>query len=134
MTRIRRMDAEGTTIQTPQTGAQVTTTTTQTKQDSLWSALFHFAVDSNCNIDYLRGAKGGYVNAVSLAVTNSDFIARVFQAMGERQLTLIDFSKVKHFSVSDPPEKLSQEWKELAKKAIAHGDVQFTEFQLYDEE
>jgi hypothetical protein len=82
----------------------------------------------------LRGAKGGYVNAVSRAVTNPDFIARVFQALGERQLTLIDFSKVKQFSLCDPTENLSQDWIELSKKALASGDVEFTEFQLYDEE
>ena len=79
-------------------------------------------------------AKGGYVNAVSRAVTNPDFIARVFQALGERQLTLIDFSKVKQFSLCDPTENLSQDWIELSKKALASGDVEFTEFQLYDEE
>jgi hypothetical protein len=111
----------------------VTTTTTPTKQRFLWSALFHFAVDSNCSIDHLRGAKGGYVNAVSHAVTNPDFIARVFQALCERQLTLIDFSNVTQFSLCDPAENLSHDWIELSKKALASGDVEFTEFHLYDE-
>jgi hypothetical protein len=102
-------------------------------QELLWCGLFHFAVDSNCKFHYLRGAKGGYVNAVSCAGATSDFIARVFQALCDRQLTLIDSSQVKSFTPSDPNENLSQEWTELSQKALASGEVEFTEFQLYDE-
>jgi len=113
----------------------VTTTTTQktSSQEFLWSALLHFAVDSDCNVDYLRGAKGGYVNAVCRAVATSDFTTRVFQALSERQLTLIDFSGVRRFTVSDPNENLSSEWIELSQKALVSGKVEFTEFQLYNE-
>ena len=129
------MDAAGIVIGTIQTGAQVITTTSQTtsRQDPLWSALFHFAVDSDCSIDYLQGAKGGYVNAVSYASSSSDFVGRVFQALGERQLTVIDFSDIKTFSPYDPDEILSREWAELSKKALASGKVEFAEFHLYDE-
>ena len=112
----------------------ITTTQTTSGNESLWSGLFHFAVDSDCSVDYLRGAKGGYVNAVSCAAATPDFIARVFQALCERQLTLIDFSDVNRFDPRDPTENLSPDWAELSKKALASGEVEFTEFELYDEE
>jgi hypothetical protein len=113
----------------------VTTITTQktSRPEALWSGLFHFAVDSDCSADYLRDAKGGYVNAVSCASADSDFIARVFQALCERQLTLIDSSDVKRFSPRDPNESLSREWAELSEKALVSGEVEFTEFHLYNE-
>jgi hypothetical protein len=113
----------------------VTTTTVQKtgREESLWSALVHFAVDSDCTLDYLRGAKGGYVNAVGCAATPSDFIARVFEALSERHLTLIDCSDVASFTPCDPNENLSPEWIEISNQALVNGKVGFTEFQLYDE-
>jgi hypothetical protein len=113
----------------------VTTTANQktSRPDPLWSALFHFAVDSDCSVDYLRGAKGGYVNAVSCAVAQSDFITRVFQALSDRQLTLIDFKDIQRFCPFDPHENLSKAWSDLSMKALASGKVEFTEFHLYDE-
>jgi len=134
-THTRQMDGVGTTTLTTRTGVQVTITISQTTSGngSLWTGLFHFAVDSDCSIDYLRGAKGGYVSAVSRAVTTSDFIERVFRALCERQLTPIDFSGITRFTPCDPMQNPSLEWAELSKKALLGGEVEFTEFHLYNE-
>jgi len=109
----------------------ITTTPRRSKSEYLWSGLIHFEVDSDCSLDYLKGAKGGYVNVVCLATSASDFTKRVFQFLCQRQLSMVDATQISTVDL-DREENLSLEWVELSKRAIASGEVESTEFHLYE--
>ena len=101
--------------------------------NSVWSGRFHFLVNPECNIDYLRGAMGGYVSAICLAESKEEFIARAFQALRDRKLSPDEgFDEIEDISAIYHDGMLSDEWMALGKLASESGDVSFNCFQLYD--
>ncbi len=99
---------------------------------TVWSALFHFLTDPACDLDYLKGSKGGYVSAIAVAKTADDFVARVMSELRLRNLTGEKVNDLENLTKKVQARDLSDEWLSLSQQAIEGGNVAFTEFDLYD--
>lgn len=131
-----RMAEVDTTIQmTPKTrGANIITTQRTETDKQIWSGLFHFRVNPDCDIDYLRGAVGGFVNAIAVAHTSDEFVAKVSSALEDRKLSSNTAEQLENISSGYVQRSLSDEWMSLCRDALNSGEVSFTTFDLYDEE
>ena len=110
-----------------------TTSETGTTVESLvWSGRFHFLVNQDCNLEYLRGGMGGYVSAIAAAKTREQFISKALDSLRDRQLTPDrEIEEVEDISTKFREGTLSDEWMALCKLAFKSGDVAFNEFDLY---
>jgi hypothetical protein len=109
---------------TPETGT--------TFESLVWSGRFHFLVNRDCNLEYLRGRMGGYVSAISVAKTKEQFISKALDSLRDRQLTPDkEIEEVEEISAKFLEGTLSDEWMALCKLAFESGDVAFNEFDLY---
>lgn len=90
-----------------------------------------FLVRPECKIDYLMGARGGYVHAFASAGSSREFADRVGLAL--KRLDLIP-RKLEEIEEIEDPDALSQEWSDFCSYAIRSGDVVFSEFFLYNQE
>lgn len=105
--------------------------TTTTLNKPLWSALAEFEVKPECELDYLKGAKGGYVHAFASANTALELADRVGAALTNLDLIPRKLEGIEQIYESST---LSHEWTALCAKASTGGDVVFGEFFLYDQE
>ena len=100
--------------------------------NSMWSGRFHFLVNPEYNIDYLRGAMGGYVSAICLTNSKEEFIARALDALRDRQLSPDDeIDEIEDISTIYCEGMLSDEWMAHCRLASETGDVSFNGFDLY---
>jgi hypothetical protein len=99
----------------------------------LWSGRFHFLVSPDCHISYLRGAKGGFVSAISIASSESDFIDSTSSALKHRRLRPdAERDEIGDITARYLGGKLSDEWDRLCESALRTEDVVFNEFDLYN--
>jgi hypothetical protein len=115
----------------------VTTTTTRrggtTRESILWSGQFHFLISPECDISYLQGRMGGYVSAIAVASSESDFIVKAKAALRERMLIPDDeYDDIEDISARYQKRNLSDEWIQLCREALETGGVVFTTFDLYN--
>jgi hypothetical protein len=110
--------------------------TIQTDSDALrvWSGLFHFSTDPTCDLDYLKGSRGGYVSAIAVARTGDEFIKRVMAELRARKLTGDEVDHLENLTKKVQDRDLSDEWLALSQQAIESDQVAFTEFDLHDNE
>jgi hypothetical protein len=93
---------------------------------------FHFLVNPECNINYLQGRKGGYVSAIAVAPSESEFIDKAKGALRERMLSPDDeYDHIEDISRRYQDRDLSDEWIQLCKRALETRQVAFTTFDLY---
>jgi hypothetical protein len=107
----------------------VSTTIIPTKPP--WSGLADFDVRPQCQFDFLKGAKGGYVHVFASAATSREFADRVGAALKNLDLTPCKLDNIE--SIRDVS-TLSDEWQGLCSQAVSSGDVVFGKFFLYDRE
>jgi hypothetical protein len=102
---------------------------------SLWSGKFHFLVRSDCDLEYLQGAIGGFVSAIALADSEGSFVQIVFTALRSRKLEPDDeFDEIENLSERYRNKHLSDEWTGLSDFALDTGRAVFNTFDLYDSE
>jgi hypothetical protein len=99
----------------------------------LWSGQFHFLVSPECDIDYLKGAKGGFVSAIATAPSELNFIDRATSALEERMLRPdAERDLIEEITASYLDGKLSDEWVRLCELTLETGEVGFNGFDLYN--
>jgi hypothetical protein len=75
---------------------------------------------------------GGYVSAICQAGSKEEFVARVFEALRDRQSSPNEeFEEIEDISMQYHDGTLSDEWMALCKLAAETGDVVFNCFDLY---
>jgi hypothetical protein len=125
-------------IRTTREGTREVTITTTRKHRTpkgrwLWSGRFHFLVRQDCDIPYLRGAKGGFVSAIAVALADDKFVVLVNRVLRDRMLRPDDErDQVEEITAAYLDGKLSDEWDELCASTLETGEVAFNEFDLYD--
>lgn len=111
----------------------ITITIPRNDHPRLWCGRFHFVVNADCNLEYLAGAKGGFVYAVGNAVDQDDFISLGSSALAERMLTVdAKVDDLEELTSMYLKGNLSPEWMDLGKSALETGAIQFATFRLYD--
>jgi hypothetical protein len=118
-------------------GANITTTQRRTIPEGkeIWSGQFHFLINPDCDLEYLQGAEGGYVSAISLADSEELFLKTVFAALKERKVTPDDeYDEIEEISEKYRNGDLSDEWIELCNYALNTGRVAFNTFDVYEGE
>jgi len=139
MTQIRQMAEEDISIQMKQITEAANTTTTPRRiipdGKALWSGKFHFLVKPDCDLEYLQGAMGGFVSAISLTDSQVSFLQTVFAELKNRKLTPDDeYDEIEELCGKYRNGDLSDEWIELCNLALDTGEVVFNTFDLYDAE
>lgn len=84
--------------------------------------------------DFLEGAKGAYVNVVTLASDVTDYANRVKEALGELGLDLIEIEDSESLSRRMSKWTVDEEIMMMAKTARRTGSVTFGTFYAYEDE
>lgn len=99
----------------------------------IWSGRFHFKVNEECDIDYLRGAMGGFVYATVRANNETGFVTKVMRSLAARGLTGdSEFDELRDISEEYANGELSAEWMDMCRRTIATDEAVFATFRLYD--
>jgi hypothetical protein len=130
------MEGAAITILTRRRTRAVTTTTTRRtgtdRERILWSGKFHFLISPGCDISYLQGRIGGYVSAIAVASSESDFVVKAKAALLERALIPDDeYDDIEDISTRYQKRNLSDEWIQLCTEALETTRVVFMTFDLY---
>jgi hypothetical protein len=139
MMQIRKTGEEDTSTPMNQKtkGANITVTPKRTIPEGrgLWSGRFDFLIRPDCDVEYLRGRMGGYVNAIGLADSKEAFLGAVFSELQSRNVNPDDeYDEVEELSEKYLAGNLSDEWLALSDFTLKSGDIAFTTFDLYKTE